>query len=257
MQNKSHLKVSIITVVYNGVKYLEETMKNIHKQRYKNIEHIVIDGGSMDGTIDIIKKYEKNIAYWVSEPDDGQTDALIKGFDKCTGDILYWLNYDDLLYDENTISDVVKVFENNENIELVYGDDLLVDKDLNTIKLRDFSFHTFGKLLYYKSISQPSSFFTRKVYKEFGLNRELLCSMDLDLWLNIFSKYKTKYMNKILSKNRIHDERKMIAFEKEARVEAKELRYSHGANKTFFNLFKYLYRTLDIKNYIVSKFYRV
>jgi len=81
--------------------------------------------------------------------------------------------------------------------------------------------------------------------------------MDLDLWLNIFLKYKTKYINKILSKNRIHDERKMIAFEKEARVEAKELRYSNGANKTFFNLFKYLYKVLDIKNYIVSKFYKV
>jgi len=176
--------VSIITVVFNGEKYLEETMINIQNQKYDNIEHIVIDANSTDGTIDIIKKYEKNIAYWVSEPDDGQTDALIKGFDRCNGDILYWLNYDDLLYDENTLIDIVEVFQNNKDVELVYGNDILVDKDLNIIKLRDFSFHSLGKLLYYKSISQPSSFFTRKVYEEFGLNKKLNYSMDLDLWLN-------------------------------------------------------------------------
>ncbi len=256
LQTTYYPLITIITVVYNGEKYLEETIQSVINQTYSNVEYIIIDGGSTDGTIDIIKKYEENIAYWVSEPDDGQTDALIKGFDRCTGDILYWLNYDDLLYDENTLIDVVKVFENNDNIELVYGDDLLVDKDLNIIKLRDFSFHSLGKLMYYKSISQPSSFFTRKVYKEFGLNKDLLCSMDLDLWLNIFSKYKTKYINQILSKNRIHDERKMIAFEKEAKIEAKELRYSHGANKILFDIFKYIYKVLEIKNYIVSKFYK-
>ncbi len=82
---KNNPLVSIITVVYNGEKYLEETMINIKNQRYKNIEHIVIDAGSTDGTLDIIKKYEDNIFYWVSEPDDGQTDALIKGFDRRQG----------------------------------------------------------------------------------------------------------------------------------------------------------------------------
>ncbi len=251
------LLVSIITVAYNGEKYLEETIQSVVSQTYSNIEYIIIDGDSTDGTVEIIKKYEDKIDYWVSEKDYGQTDALIKGFDKCSGDVLYWLNYDDLLYDENILIDIVNVFEKNKDIELVYGNDLLVDKDLNIIKLRDFSFHTFGKLLYYRSISQPSAFFTRKVYEEFGLNKSLNYSMDLDLWLNIFSKYKTKYINQILSKNRIHDERKMIAFEIEAKIEAKKLRYSHSANQYLFSIFKYIYKVLEIKNYITSKLYKV
>ena len=165
------------------------------------------------------------------------------------------LNYDDLLFNENTIADVVTVFEKNKELKLVYGDDLLVDAKLRLIKLRDFSFHFFYKLLYYKSISQPSAFFTKEMYQEFGLNKTLEYSMDLELWLNIFSKHKTKYIDKILSKNRIHADRKMVAFEKDARIEARKLRYEFGANKNMFNVYKSFFKMLDIKNYFISMFY--
>jgi len=144
--------LSIVTVVMNGERYLEETIKSVINQEYNNFEYIIIDGGSTDNTINIIKKYQRHIDKWISEPDKGQTDALIKGFSQCSGDILYWLNYDDLLHDVKTLELVAGVFKENNNIDLVYGDDLLVDKDLNVIKLRDFSYHTLGKLLYYKSI---------------------------------------------------------------------------------------------------------
>ena len=87
--------ISIVTVVYNGEKYLEDSIKSVLNQSYKNIEYIIIDGGSTDGTLGIIRKYEKYISYWVSEPDKGQSDALNKGFKKSTGSILAWLNADD------------------------------------------------------------------------------------------------------------------------------------------------------------------
>ena len=109
--------LSIVTVVMNGERYLEETIQSVIRQTYDNVEYIIIDGGSTDGTVDIIKKYEEQIDYWVSEHDDGQTDALIKGFDVSNGDILYWLNYDDLLFNENTIADVVTVFEKNKELK--------------------------------------------------------------------------------------------------------------------------------------------
>lgn len=91
-------KISIVTPVFNQVMYLEETILSILNQNYPNLEYIIIDGGSTDGTVDIIKKYEQRLAYWVSEPDRGMYDAIQKGFDKSTGEIMGWLNADDLLY---------------------------------------------------------------------------------------------------------------------------------------------------------------
>ena len=96
--NKKYLKISIITPNYNGGKYLEATIKSIISQNYPNLEYIIIDGGSTDNSIDIIKKYEKHINYWTSEPDNGLYDALSKGLSISTGKIMGWLNSDDLLH---------------------------------------------------------------------------------------------------------------------------------------------------------------
>ena len=112
-------KVSIITVVYNGAEYIEQTIQSVINQSYKNLEYIIIDGGSTDGTQNIIKKYEQNIAYWVSEKDAGMYHAMNKGWQKATGDIIGVLNADDY-YLEETIQKVVAVFE-NQNTAIVFG----------------------------------------------------------------------------------------------------------------------------------------
>lgn len=121
---KNNPFISIIAVFYNGEKYLEEVVKSVINQTYENVEHVMIGDGSAYGVVDIIKKYENKISCWVSEKDSGISDAFNKGFNGCIGEILYWFNYDDLL----------------------------VDKDLNIVTLRDFSFHSLGKLMYYKRI---------------------------------------------------------------------------------------------------------
>ena len=95
--NKNIPKISIITSVLNDEKGIEATIKSVIRQKYKNIEYIIIDGGSSDGTLEIIKKYQKSISYWVSEPDAGQTHAINKGFRLSTGDICTWINSDDLI----------------------------------------------------------------------------------------------------------------------------------------------------------------
>lgn len=101
-------KISIITVVFNNVENIEKTINSVINQTYKNIEYIVIDGGSSDGTVDIIKKHTKNIDYWISEPDKGIYDAMNKGAKKATGDYLYFLNSGDYFCDKNILAKVSK-----------------------------------------------------------------------------------------------------------------------------------------------------
>jgi glycosyltransferase involved in cell wall biosynthesis len=115
-----NLKISIITVVYNSANFLENTIKSVLNQNYKNIEYIIIDGGSEDGTIDIIKKYENRINYWVSEQDYGIYDAMNKGIAVSTGEYLYFLNAGDTLYRNDTIQSIVKNIT-NEKIDILTG----------------------------------------------------------------------------------------------------------------------------------------
>lgn len=136
----SYPKVSIITVVYNGIEFLEETIKSVISQTYPNIEYIIVDGGSKDGTLDIIKKYEAHISKWISEPDKGIYDAMNKGIDLATGDWQNFLNAGDSFVDNNVLE---KIFTTNlENITLVYGDIIAIRENgqklnVNAIELKD------------------------------------------------------------------------------------------------------------------------
>lgn len=113
--------MSIITPSFNQGEYLEETIRSVLLQRYPNLEYLIIDGGSSDNSIEIIRKYEPWLAYWVSEPDQGQADAINKGMRRSTGEYLGWLNSDDLLY-PSAIRWVVEVFRDDKDTELIYGD---------------------------------------------------------------------------------------------------------------------------------------
>lgn len=120
MQQKSSPKVTVVTVTYNAQEYLEQTIKSVIEQDYPNIEYIIIDGASRDGTIDIIKKYEQHIAYWISEPDKGIYDAMNKSIDTATGEWINFMNAGDSFYNYNVLSKIFNVLD--ENIEIIYGD---------------------------------------------------------------------------------------------------------------------------------------
>jgi putative colanic acid biosynthesis glycosyltransferase len=116
----SNLLISIITVVYNGEKFLEKTIKSVINQSYQNIEYIVIDGGSTDGTIDIIKKYKDRIDYWVSEKDDGIYDAMNKGLERASGDFVNFMNGGDTFYDKSVLEKIISFISMVDNNKIAY-----------------------------------------------------------------------------------------------------------------------------------------
>ena len=155
--------ISIITVVYNGAKTLEQTIQSVLNQTYKNIEYVIIDGGSSDGTLDIIKKYESHISYWISEPDKGLYDAMNKGISIAKGELIGIINSDDW-YSEGAIQKVVTSFiENNEKL-IFHGDTFYVD-DKRTY-IRKFNPSKLKLLYYGMTFSHPSTFVHKSIYKE-------------------------------------------------------------------------------------------
>jgi len=159
------LKVSIITVCYNSVETIEQTIQSVVNQSYKNIEYIIIDGGSTDGTLDLIRKYADKIAYWVSEPDDGIFDAMNKGIRAATGEIIGIINSDDW-YGLNTVRNAVNYFMEHRKAQVVHGDTQIVNRDgslfyLNrgNVGLREFI---------YRMPSHPSFFVKKQMYYQYG-----------------------------------------------------------------------------------------
>lgn len=200
------MKISIITPSFNQAQFLEQTILSVISQNHPGLEYIIIDGGSKDKSVEIIKKYEGPLAYWLSEKDSGQSEAINKGLKKATGEIVGWLNSDDL-YFPDTLKTVSEIFCENPDVDLIYGD------------VEDF--YPDGKTKIYKnvfepadfltrvSIHQPSVFWRKKLHDKIGyLDESLHYLMDYDLWMRIFLNHKTLKTNKILSRFRIHDKSK-------------------------------------------------
>ena len=149
--------VSIITPSYNQAQYLDDTIQSVLRQDYSNLEYIVVDGGSTDGSQEIIAKYKDKLAWSVSEPDQGQADAINKGFRKAKGEIIAWLNSDDL-YLPGVISSAVAAFQNNPDAGLIYGDAVSADADGKLLNELRFSRWQTLDLLQFKVLCQPAVF---------------------------------------------------------------------------------------------------
>lgn len=203
------LSISIITPSYNQATYLEQTIQSVINQNYPFIEYIIIDGGSTDGSVDIIKKYGSYIYYWVSEKDNGQSEAINKGLKLATGDIVCWLNSDDL-FEPNTLNTVAQFFNENLDIKFVYGDGIIFYED----RKKRNSYCKPGNidktvLSYCDPLQQPSTFWRGEIHNEIGFIDESLCyTMDWDFFMRIALKYDIHYLPIYFSSYRIHDAHK-------------------------------------------------
>jgi len=212
MKNNNPL-ISIITPSYNQGQFIEETIKSVQNQNYKNFEHIVIDGGSTDNTLKILKKYTGKIK-WISEKDKGQSDGINKGLKMAKGDILCYLNSDDCFF-PYTLEEIVNFFNSHPNFFWVTGDYILIDKNGNKIKSIIPLYKKLWSLFPYRTtllltnyISQPSTFWKKEVLKKIGyFNVNYKYNMDFDYWARIFNAgYRLHVLNKKLSKFRIHED---------------------------------------------------
>lgn len=189
-------KVSIITAVYNGAKTIEQTIQSVLGQTYTNIEYIIIDGGSYDGTQQIVKKYENSIAHFISESDNGIYDAMNKGIRYATGDIIGIINSDDW-YASDAVENVVNCFM-NENTDIVYGKLVLVyfdgEKKMNPKLPLD-------SLWYQMAVPHPTAFIKRAVYEKYGIfSLKYRLAADYDLILRFYSKHlKFTYIDNIIA----------------------------------------------------------
>lgn len=197
-------KVSIITVCLNSGEHLEDTIRSVLSQTYKNIEYIIIDGGSTDGTAEIIKKYEGKIDYWVSEPDKGISDAFNKGILASTGEIIGFINSQDYYFSCDVIQKIVEVFINNKEAKIVYGKTYYVPVDSSEIvgvMGEEFTEERMSK----RNIMPHQSVFTkREVFERFGLFRlEYKFVMDYEYLLRATKFYSPIFLDEGLAVMRL------------------------------------------------------
>lgn len=202
------MKISIITVVYNNDKTIKSAIESVLTQSYSNIEYVIIDGGSSDKTVNIINEYKDQIGYFISEKDKGIYDAMNKGINSATGDVIGILNSDDLYQDTNVIENVMNQFNQNPSIDIVYGDLVYVKSDNVNKVVRNWKSNTYYNRFFENGNvpPHPSLFVKKRIYEEAGLfNLDFKLAADYEFMLRIFKKYnfKSKYINKVIVKMRL------------------------------------------------------
>lgn len=210
--NSDRPLVTIVTPVYNQVNHIETTIRSVLSQDYPNIEYIIVDGVSNDGTLDIVNKFKDRVKI-ISEIDMGQSDAINKGFRLAKGDILNWLNADDIFYPE-AINRVVNKFIEDSSIKILYGDCTYIDLDGTSITqypTKPFDFSTLLNKID-NFIPQPSTFFRRELYLEIGdIRTDLQYILDFEYWIRVGQRFPFHYLPAMISGARLHPAAKSIA----------------------------------------------
>ncbi|MBT8195862.1 MAG: glycosyltransferase [Bacteroidia bacterium] len=247
-------RITLITPSYNQGQYIEETIQSVLNQNYPNLQYIIIDGGSTDNTVDIIKKYEDRIDYWVSEKDSGQSSAINKGLKIADGDIVNWLNSDDMLA-EKSLFNLANAVKQNPSANIYTGQTTyLVHNEISNSHSHTVFENracTFG----FGHINQPSTYYRKQVIDKIGnLDESLNYCMDLDWWLKYLLRYDINTVVKIMdiwSIFRIHDDSK-------THLSAKK--FKEEKEKVYNRVFNFYFKkdsstiglpeetTLDLKN---------
>ena len=207
-------RVTVVTPSFNQARFIEATIRSVLNQGYPNLEYVVIDGGSTDGSIDIIRQYGARLAYWVSEPDQGQADAIAKGFRRSTGQIMAYLNSDDV-YLPGAIAQAVAALRRYPDCDLIYGDVWIVDEwdqiigERRLTQMDRYDFLGQGNCL-----AQPATFWRRGIYEAVGgIDPSYYFQMDLDFFIRVVSQGTMRNLGRHLARTRMHPDGKMVKAE--------------------------------------------
>lgn len=203
------LSISIVTPSYNQGRIIERTIRSVLDQSVPSLEYMVVDGASTDGTVNVLKKHENRLR-WVSERDNGQTEALNKGFKATRGDIIGWLNSDDIYY-PGALSAVLNLFEECPQTEVVYGDADHIDENdqiIETYYTEDWDYERLKEVCF---LCQPAVFFRRRILERLGsLDSSLKYCMDYEYWLRLGSRVPFVRMKRKLAGSRMYGENKTL-----------------------------------------------
>ena len=237
--------VSIITPSFNQARYLEATIQSVLSQNYPRLEYIIVDGGSTDGSVDIIKRYESKLAWWVSEKDQGQTDAINKGLAHAKGDVLAWINSDDV-YEPNAISSAVDFLQAHPEIGLVYGDANYINEAGSVIGRFPAAQTDLVRLRRgYVHIPQQAAFFRADLWRAVGpLDPSFYFAMDYDLWVRLAMHSRVKYIPQTWANFRLHTSGKTISADDRCWPEMLRVHYRDGGSFLSVIVAKYYIRKL-------------
>jgi glycosyltransferase involved in cell wall biosynthesis len=226
--------ISVVTPSYNQARFLEDTLRSVLSQDYPRSEHIVVDGGSTDGSVDIIRRHAPHLRYWVSEPDRGQSHAINKGLAMAQGGVLAWLNSDDT-YLPGALAEVGAFFARHPDVDLVYGDYVYTDADGRPLRRRHvFATMSYESLLYHDYLGQPAVFFRRSLFDKVGpLDESLHYCMDWDLFLRMWRVCRPRHLPVVLATYRLDQSAKSNAEDTAAALASAHLVQQRHMNRRF------------------------
>ena len=228
-------------------RFLGETIESVLAQEYPRLEYLVVDGGSTDGTVDLLRQYEGRIR-WISEPDKGQADAVNKGFGMCSGEIFTFLNADDILF-PGAIRAAVRAFQQNPDAGVVYGDAWYTGEDGRILKGYPVEKYSYERLGHFCLVCQPASFLRAKVFAEVGmLDPGLHLTLDYDLWLRIAKRHPLVKVNQYLATSRMYADNKTLSRQVETFREVIQITKQHRGYVPLNWLYGYAGHMLDGKD---------
>lgn len=203
--------ISIITPSYNQSEFLECAIRSVLAQDVPGLEYIIVDGGSTDGSVEIIRKYEHRLAWWVSEPDSGQAEAINKGFERAHGEFVAWLNSDDM-YAPGVLKQAIEVLRANPKVGLVFGNALSFNEDGLPLNDMIFDDYQLADLMAFNIICQPAVIFRKEILQQSGgLHQDFHYMLDHHLWLRMARLTTLQYVPKLWAFTRHHTAAKNVA----------------------------------------------